>query len=171
MSGRPNNKHWPTQNKDQTKWGTHTHNYRPPETHPKHVAELNCNCDWETPEVLRHCKILKTYCKLSFTADLSYGRQTDRVIKQQKVSTWVWDIKSKKETKGQNDFLFFLKKNFSTSCWAYNQLYTGLRELTLTPVLMSLFRNKWVIRKPWCAESKTLPFRLGSWAVLDLGHE
>lgn len=50
---------------------------------------------------------------------------THKVIKQQKVSTWVWDIKSKKETKGPNDFLFLSSKIFSPNCWAYSQLYIG----------------------------------------------
>lgn len=42
-------------------------------------------------------------CTLSHTL-------TQKVIKQQKVSPWVWDIKSKKETKGWNDFLLSLQR-------------------------------------------------------------
>ena len=53
MSGNPNNKHWPTQNKDQTKWGTYTHNYRPPETHPKTMCSNCLICKSVSEKLLR----------------------------------------------------------------------------------------------------------------------
>ena len=59
--------------------------------------------------------------------------QTHKVLKQQKVAARAWDIKCKKETKGQNDFLFVFKEPL--------HLLLGLKraihwvQFQLTPIL------------------------------------